>query len=145
MQRVDRAAVSVAGEEVAAIGRGYVALVGICDGDTFETVEQLARKVAQIRLFPTPDAPKDKPIDAALDVVDGDVLAVSQFTLCADTSKGRRPSFVKAADPEHAEPLFDAFVAALREADVSVATGVFGAHMQIELVNDGPVTIVLDA
>ncbi len=140
IQRVSRASVTVEGEVVAAITVGYVVLVGVCTGDDDATARKLADRVAGIRLLPGPNGP----IDTALGDTGAGVLVVSQFTLCADVSRGRRPSFASAARPEVAAPLVDLVVAELRERGLSVATGVFGAHMAVELVNDGPVTIVLD-
>lgn len=134
----------VDGDIAGEIGLGYVALVGVAHGDDAATARAAAAKVGAIRLFPSADEPSRKPIDADLATAGGSVLAVSQFTLLADTSRGRRPSFTGAARPEAALPVFDAFVAALRDSGVPVATGVFGAHMEVSLVNDGPVTIVLD-
>lgn len=144
LQRVERADVRVGTEVVGEIGAGYMALVGIGRGDDVATARAAATKVAAMRLFPSVDEPEAKPIDTDLATVGGSVLAVSQFTLLADTSRGRRPSFVEAAAPADASPIFEAFVAALRESGTPVETGVFGAHMTVSLVNDGPVTIVLD-
>jgi len=140
IQRVSEASVTVENEAVAAIGIGYLVLVGVTHDDTPAQAEWLARKVAGIRLFEDDQGLTN----LALADVGGEVLAVSQFTLYADARKGRRPSFVHAARPEMAEPLFDRFVAALRREGVRVQTGVFGAHMRVALVNDGPVTILLE-
>lgn len=145
LQRVSRASVAVDGQPVTTVGKGYVALVGIAIDDDEAKVEAMAQRTAGIRLFPNPDNPDAKPIDVAIGDVDGSILAVSQFTLCADTSRGRRPSFVAAARPEVAEPLFDLYCTRLVELGIPVGKGVFGAHMDVELVNDGPVTIVLDS
>lgn len=144
LQRVSAAEVRVGGEVAGSVGRGYLALVGVAAGDTEATARAAAAKVAAIRLFPSPEAPERKPIDTDLATVGGAVLAVSQFTLLADTRRGRRPSFSGAAAPEVGRRVFDTFVAALAGAGVEVETGEFGAHMQVELVNDGPVTVVLD-
>ena len=140
MQRVARAAVHVEGEVRAAVGSGLVVLLGVAGGDTPADAERLAEKVARLRIF-ADDAGK-----FARSVVDvrGAVLVVSQFTLIAETSRGNRPSFTGAAPPEQAERLYARFCAALEQLDVPVETGVFGARMQVELVNDGPVTIVLE-
>ena len=130
----------VGGELRGEIGPGLVALVGIARGDDSAAVRRLAAKVARLRIFEGEDGRFD------LSVVDtgGSVLAVSQFTLIADTGKGDRPSFSAAAPPEEAEPLWEEFCAALEAEGVPVARGVFGARMDVELVNAGPVTIVLD-
>lgn len=142
---MSEASVAVDGEVVGRVGRGLLALVGVAATDTAETSAQMARKVAGIRLFPSPNDPERKPIDADLHSAGGAVLAVSQFTLCADTSRGRRPSFTGAARPETAAPLFEVFVAGLRAEGIVVECGRFGAHMHVTLTNDGPVTIVLDS
>ncbi len=140
VQRVSQATVSVEGEVVGAIGRGVVVLVGITHGDTAAQAEWLARKIAGLRIFED-DAGK---INAGLLDVDGAALVISQFTLYADARKGRRPSFTGAAPPEVAEPLVERFVQVLRDHSVPVETGVFGAHMLVEIHNDGPVTILLE-
>jgi len=137
VQRVARASVTPGGS----IGPGVCVLLGIADGDSADTVVRLAEKVARLRIFANDEGKFDRSLlDAG-----GAALVVSQFTLIADTTKGNRPSFAGAARPEVAEPLYEQFCAVLRELGVEVATGVFGAKMQVELVNDGPVTIVLDA
>jgi D-tyrosyl-tRNA(Tyr) deacylase len=144
LQRVSRAEVRVrdpAGVRVAGrIGRGYALLVGFTQGDTSAEVSWMADKVAGLRLF----ADADDKMNLALADVGGDVLVVSQFTLYGDAQKGRRPSFVDAARPESAVPLYEAFVQALRATGLVVATGEFGAMMEVELVNDGPVTLWLE-
>lgn len=140
-QRVTEASVSIDGEQVAAIGDGVLLLLGVCDGDTEQEAALLAKKVAELRVFCDEN---DKMNRSVLDI-GGSVLAVSQFTLCANTARGRRPDFMSAAHPSVARPLFDAFVGYLRDNGVSdVQTGVFGADMQVRLLNDGPVTILLD-
>jgi len=144
LQRVSNASVSVDGETVGRIGPGYLALVGIAHDDDASTVHRGAAKVAGLRLFPNPEVPDAKPIDVDLATVGGSVLAVSQFTLLSDTSRGRRPSFVGAASADHASELFEHFVSVLRSLGVPTETGRFGAHMEVALVNDGPVTVVLD-
>lgn len=137
VQRVARAAVSPGGS----IGAGVCILLGIADGDDEPGVVRLAEKIARLRIFENEQGKFDRSLlDAG-----GAALVVSQFTLLADTAKGNRPSFSDAARPDVAEPLYERFCAALRELGVEVATGVFGARMQVELVNDGPVTIVLEA
>jgi D-aminoacyl-tRNA deacylase len=140
VQRVSRASVTVGDEAVAAIGLGFVALVGVTHGDTEETATRTAGKLARLRVF----ADAAGLMNLALADVGGEVLAVSQFTLYADTRKGNRPSFTDAAPPEQGEAVYGAFVRALRAEGVPVQTGVFGAHMRVELVNDGPVTILLE-
>jgi len=141
IQRVSRASVTVGGERVAEIGRGYLALVGVTHGDSAATAGKLAAKTARLRIFED-DAGL---MNLALADVGGEVLAVSQFTLYADARKGNRPSFVGAARPAQGEAVYEAFVEELRAAGVPVKTGIFGAHMHVELVNDGPVTILLEA
>ena len=141
LQRVSRASVSVGGSPRGRIGPGLLVLLGIADGDERADAERLAGKVARLRVFED-DAGR---FDRSLLDTAGGALVVSQFTLLADTSKGSRPSFTAAAPPEHAEPVYESFCAALRELGVPVSTGVFGARMEVELVNDGPVTIVLDS
>jgi D-tyrosyl-tRNA(Tyr) deacylase len=142
VQRVSSATVSVDGERVGACGRGLLVLVGAGHEDTAETAERLAGKVARLRVFEN----EDGRFDLSLVDIGGEALVVSQFTLLADSKrqKGTRPSFSDAAPRERAEPLIEAFVDALRAEGVHVETGVFGARMEVELVNDGPVTIILD-
>jgi D-tyrosyl-tRNA(Tyr) deacylase len=137
VQRVARASVTPGGS----IRAGVCVLLGIAAGDDEAGVVRLAEKIARLRIFPDDDGKFDRSL---LDT-GGAALVVSQFTLIADTAKGNRPSFGGAARPDVAEPLYERFCAALRERGVEVATGVFGAKMEVELVNDGPVTIVLDA
>lgn len=140
VQRVSRGSVSVEGGVVGAIDRGVVVLVGVTHGDTEEQAEWLARKVAGLRIFED----RAGKMNAGLLDVDGAALVISQFTLYADSRKGRRPSFVDAARPEVAEPLVGHFAQALRDHGVPVEMGVFGAHMRVEIHNDGPVTILLE-
>lgn len=135
VQRVARARSTPGGE----IGAGLCVLLGVADGDTREDAERLAGKVARLRIFQNDEGKFDRSL---LDT-GGEALVVSQFTLIADTAKGNRPSFSGAARPEAAEPLYEAFCAELEAQGVQVARGAFGARMQVELVNDGPVTIVL--
>jgi D-tyrosyl-tRNA(Tyr) deacylase len=142
LQRVTRGSVRVDGAVVGAVGLGYVALVGIEHQDSMAEAALLARRTAVLRVFED-EAGK---MNRSILEVGGGVLAISQFTLYADVTAGRRPSFVRAARPDHALPLFDHYVACLRaEGVVSVETGVFGAMMQVEIINDGPVTITLDS
>jgi D-aminoacyl-tRNA deacylase len=141
LQRVKSASVAVEGETVSEIGPGLLLLVGIARGDGEEQADWLAEKVAGLRVF----ADEEGRMNLGVRESGGEVLSVSQFTLLADTRKGKRPSFVKAAAPEEAEPLFERFCEGLRRAGVaSVRTGRFGAMMDVALVNDGPVTIVLE-
>ena len=140
VQRVSSAHVLVDGEVVGKIGRGLCVLLGIADNDTEAEAGRLAGQIARLRIFEN-EAGK---FDHSVVEIGGEVLVVSQFTLIADTAKGNRPSFSDAARPAEAEPVYETFCAALRELGVEVATGRFGARMAVQLVNDGPVTIVLD-
>ena len=140
-QRVTEASVTVEGKQIANIDNGVLLLVGVCDGDTQQEAQVLAKKVAELRVFCDEN---DKMNLSVLDI-GGSVLAVSQFTLCASTARGRRPDFFGAAKPDVAKPLFDYFVDCLRQNGVmDVQTGEFGADMKVRLLNDGPVTILLD-
>ena len=141
VQRVSRAAVRVAGEEVGKIGRGLLVLVAAGTGDTSEDAAWLADKVASLRIFPDSDGQ----LNRALADVGGAILAVSQFTLYGDCRKGRRPSFVGALPPGPAEALYLEFVGRLRACGVPVETGRFRTTMEVELVNDGPVTLLVDS
>lgn len=140
VQRVSEASVTSDGTETGRIGLGLVALVGATHDDDSATARRLADKIANLRVFPDDDGAMNR---SCLDV-GGSVLVVSQFTLYGDTRKGRRPSFVAAAPPEVAEPLVDEVVAHLRAAGLEVATGVFRTHMDVALVNDGPVTLMVE-
>jgi D-aminoacyl-tRNA deacylase len=135
------ARVLVRGEAVGAIGPGLCVLLGVAEGDDEATAERLARKVARLRIFENAEGRFDR----SLVDTRGEALVVSQFTLVADTAKGNRPSFTHAAPPETAEPVFERFRQALEGEGVSVQRGVFGARMLVEIANDGPVTIVLEA
>lgn len=141
VQRVNQAAVLVDGKTFSQIGRGLVVLVGVREGDEETDAEYLAQKVAHLRVF----SDEEGKFNLSLLDVGGEALVVSQFTLYADTRKGRRPSFAHAARPEVAEPLIERFVAFLQEQGVPVRTGQFQAMMQVRLENDGPVTILLDS
>jgi len=141
LQRVSEASVSVGDEVVGEIGRGAVVLLGVASGDSDDDADRLAGKIARLRVFEN----EDGRFDRSLIDVGGTALVVSQFTLIADIRKGNRPSFTDAARPEVAEPLYERFCTALRDEGVAVAQGVFGARMEVALVNDGPVTIVLDS
>ena len=140
VQRVSRAFVRASGSTAGEIGPGLLVLLGVAEGDGDEEAVRLAAKVARLRVFEDEAGRFDRSL---LDI-GGAALVVSQFTLIADTAKGNRPSFAAAAPPERAEPVYESFCAALRELGVPVETGVFGARMAVELVNDGPVTIVLE-
>ena len=141
LQRVRRASVTVDGELVASIDRGYLLLVGIGSRDADDEVERMAEKVANLRLF----ADRDGKTNLALSDVGGEILVVSQFTLYADVRKGRRPSWTEAAPPDVASERVEAFARSLEGRGLTVSRGVFGAHMDVELLNDGPFTLVLDA
>ncbi|HEX6616428.1 MAG TPA: D-aminoacyl-tRNA deacylase [Gemmatimonadales bacterium] len=140
LQRVSQASVTIDGRSAGAIGRGFCLLVGFTHDDTVERVDWMAEKVVGLRLF----SDAEGKMNLGLAEVQGALLVVSQFTLYGDASKGRRPSFIDAARPETAIPLYERFVAALRGRGLEVATGEFGADMLVEIHNDGPVTLVLD-
>lgn len=140
VQRVSSASVDSGGAEVGRIGIGLVALVGATHDDDVAAARRLADRIAGLRVFPDDDGKMNR----SCEDVGGGVLVVSQFTLYGDTSRGRRPSFVAAARPEEAEPLVDAVVDRLSERGLDVATGVFRTHMDVSLVNDGPVTLLLE-
>ena len=140
LQRVSRASVTIDGRTAGAVERGFCLLVGFTHGDTEATVDWMAEKVAGLRLF----ADAEGKMNLGLEEAGGALLVVSQFTLYGDVAKGRRPSFVDAARPEQAIPLYERLVAALRGRGLEVATGEFGAHMMVEIHNDGPVTLILE-
>ena len=141
LQRVSEASVSVSGEEVGRIGPGLVVFLGVADGDTERDAQYLMQKIINLRIFADAD---EKFNLSALDI-NGELLLVSQFTLLADTRKGRRPSFTEAAPPDRAEELFEYFVEQARASGLKVATGLFQQYMQVEIHNDGPVTVMLDS
>ncbi len=141
LQRVTRASVSVAGEVVGRIGRGLVVFVGVASGDTEKDAQYLAQKTVSLRIFSDEEGRFNL---SALDIK-GELLVVSQFTLLANTSKGRRPSFIEAAPPAQAEEIFERFVEQARATGLRVETGRFQQYMQVEIHNDGPVTIMLDS
>lgn len=141
LQRVRSARVEVDGDAIATIGPGMVLLVGIAEGDESDDLKYLAEKCVNLRIF---DDENGKMNISGMDV-HAEILAISQFTLYADTRRGRRPSFTRAAHPDLSQPLFDDFVALLRKSGLKVATGRFGASMQVHLINDGPVTIIMDS
>jgi D-aminoacyl-tRNA deacylase len=140
LQRVLRSSVTIDGRVAGAIGRGFCLLVGFTHGDTPALVDWMAEKITSLRLFS--DAAGK--MNLGLEDVAGEGLVVSQFTLYGDAAKGRRPSFIAAARPEEAIPLYEGFLAALRRRGLTVASGEFGADMQVEISNDGPVTLILD-
>lgn len=142
IQRCAQAEVRIDGERVGAIGKGFMLLVGVTEGDTQSDADILAKKTAQMRVFEDAEGK----MNLSLNDVGGSILSISQFTLYADCRKGNRPSFIRAARPETAEPLYDYFNRVLREQyGLYVETGRFGADMQVDFVNDGPVTILLDS
>jgi len=140
LQRVTRGSVSIGGQVTGSIQRGFVLLVGFTHSDTPDQVVWMAEKVTGLRVF----SDAEGKMNLALGDVGGEVLVVSQFTLYGDAEKGRRPSFITAARPEQAIPLYEKFIAELKMRGLTVATGEFGADMQVELVNDGPVTLMLE-
>lgn len=141
LQRVTGASVTVDGNEVGRIGRGLVVFIGVAAGDTERDVSYLARKTVELRIFADEEGRFNR---SALDI-GGELLVVSQFTLLADTRKGRRPSFTGAAPPEEAGALFDKYLERVRASGLKVETGLFQQHMQVEIRNDGPVTVMLDS
>jgi D-tyrosyl-tRNA(Tyr) deacylase len=141
VQRVSQAKVSVSGKIISRIGAGFVVLLGVIEADTQADLDYLVKKVSQLRVM----ADKQKKMNLALKDVQGQVLVVSQFTLAANVQKGNRPSFVKAAPPQLAEKYYRAFIDGLQAQGLTVATGRFGQYMKIELINDGPVTIIIDS
>ncbi len=149
VQRVSSAEVRVDGRVLGRIGTGLVVLVGVSSGDTPEVARYLAEKVVNLRVFPNSSKPEHKNMDSSAIETRSAILCISQFTLYGDCRKGRRPSFDRAAPPTLARPLYEAFIAALRDltsgSGCQVATGEFQAMMEVELVNDGPVTLLLDS
>lgn len=141
LQRSRAASVTVDGEITGSIDRGYVLLVGITHTDTEDDVEYVAKKIANLRLWED----EEGKMNHSIQEVGGSILSVSQFTLYGDTRKGRRPSFIEAARPEQAEPLWELFNQKLQEQELQVETGIFGAMMDVSLVNDGPVTLIVES
>lgn len=141
LQRSGQASVKVNGEMTGSIEKGYVLLVGITHEDTEDDAAYVAKKIAGLRLWEDEEGKMNR----AIDEIDGAILSVSQFTLYGDVKNGRRPSFIEAARPEAAKPLWDYFNECLRECGLHVETGIFGAMMDVELVNDGPVTIIVES
>lgn len=140
VQRVSRASVSVNREKVGEIGSGLVLLIGIAKNDTLENIDFVADKCVNLRVFQDAQGKMNRSV---LDE-NGEILAISQFTLLADTRKGRRPSFIDAAEPDRAEPLYNMFVEKLKSFNIQVACGIFGAMMDVELINQGPVTLIIE-
>ncbi len=141
LQRVARASVSIENEEVGRIGQGLVVFLGVASGDTENDAQYLAQKIVNLRIF----SDKEGKFNLSALEIEGELLLVSQFTLLADTRKGRRPSFIEAAPPAQAEELFEYFVEQTRVTGLKVETGRFQQYMQVEIHNDGPVTILLDS
>lgn len=141
VQRVSKASVTIDQQEVGKIDQGLVILLGIHEKDTQDDVDYLVKKIAQIRIFEDEQGKMNRSVED----VEGQILSVSQFTLFADTKKGNRPSFISAARPEIAIPLYEAFNEGIRNRGITVATGQFGADMAVSLINDGPVTIIIDS
>ncbi|MER1989771.1 MAG: D-aminoacyl-tRNA deacylase [Solibacillus isronensis] len=141
LQRSKQASVTVDGQVTGAIQKGYVLLVGITHSDTEEDIAYVAKKITDLRIWEDEDGKMNRSIAEA----GGDILSISQFTLYADTRKGKRPSFVEAARPEQAKPLWEAFNEQLKANGLHVETGVFGAMMDVALINDGPVTITIES
>ncbi|MDD9146073.1 D-aminoacyl-tRNA deacylase [Enterococcus hirae] len=141
VQRVSKASVTIDQQEVGKIDQGLVILLGIHEKDTQDDVDYLVKKIAQMRIFEDEQGKMNRSVED----VEGQTLSVSQFTLFADTKKGNRPSFISAARPETAIPLYEAFNEGIRNRGITVATGQFGADMAVSLINDGPVTIIIDS
>jgi D-tyrosyl-tRNA(Tyr) deacylase len=141
LQRVRRARVTVAGETIGEIGRGLLVLLGVTHSDTAEQASWLAEKIVGLRIFADDEGKMNRDVREA----GGAVLVVSQFTLYGDARKGRRPSFIDASGPDHAIPLYEEFINGVKALGIPVATGQFGAMMDVELVNDGPVTLIVDS
>lgn len=140
LQRVSHASVCVEGKIVGQIESGLAILLGVMEGDTPEQADFLAKKACELRIF----TDENDKMNLSVRDVGGEILVISQFTLAADCSHGRRPAFIRAARPEQAIPLYERFVEAIRQSGITVATGEFGAHMEFALTNDGPVTILFD-
>lgn len=141
LQRVEKAQVEVDGETVGKIGKGYLLLVGVTESDTVDIADKMIEKVARLRVFED----ENGKINLSIDKVFGEILVISQFTLCADCRKGNRPSFVNAGNPEMAENLYEHILTRCRELFSNTQHGIFGAEMKVSLTNDGPFTLVLDS
>ncbi len=143
VQRVLQAAVDIAGQRKSEIGQGLLILVGVCDDDTDEDIEYLCQKVVKLRIFDDSEGVMNMPVT---EVAGSGILVVSQFTLMASTKKGNRPSYIHASKPDFAVPMYEKFVAKLQSLyGKEIQTGTFGANMQVALINDGPVTIIMDS
>lgn len=143
VQRVLQAAVDIAGQRKSEIGQGLLILVGVCDDDTDEDIEYLCQKVVKLRIFDDSEGVMNLPVT---EVAGSGILVVSQFTLMASTKKGNRPSYIHASKPDFAVPMYEKFVAKLQDLfGKEIQTGTFGANMQVSLINDGPVTIIMDS
>ena len=140
IQRVTSASVKVDGEIVGKIGKGFLIFLGVYEEDTEEKIEKLTKKIANLRIF---NDENDK-MNLSIKEVKGEILLISQFTLCADTRKGNRPSFVSAKNPKDANVIYEKTIESIRNECIIVEKGIFGADMKVELLNDGPVTILLD-
>lgn len=140
LQRVSHASVCVDGKSIAEIAQGILLFIGFTEADNEDTYAQTAEKLVELRIFED----GDRKMNRSLREIGGKILAVPQFTLYGNIKKGRRPSFSTAASPERAAPMFDSFISALRGTEVPVETGIFGAHMEVDLTNDGPVTLIID-
>ena len=140
IQRVSQASVKVDGETVGSCGAGLMILLGVANGDTEEDARLLCNKICNLRIF----CDENDKMNLSVKSIDGEALVISQFTLCADTASGNRPSFSPAAPPDVANPLYEAFVAECRALGIPTGTGIFGADMKIALCNDGPVTFILE-
>lgn len=141
IQRVSNASVEVSSKTVSSIGKGLLVFIGIEKGDTDEDIEYLVRKISQLRVFEDGSGK----LNYSVRDINGEILVVSQFTLLADCTKGNRPSFEKAEAPQRARELYEKFIEKLKISGVSVASGIFGASMKVNLTNDGPVTIIIDS
>ncbi len=141
VQRVSKASVSIAGNLYSEINYGFLVLIGICDDDRYDDIEWLTQKIINLRVF----GDELGKMNRSIQDINGEILIVSQFTLFASVKKGNRPSFVASARPEIAIPMYEKFIDQLKKYYIKIQTGVFGANMQIELVNDGPVTIIIDS
>lgn len=141
LQRVENASVKVDGETVGKIGKGILVLLGVCDGDTDADIEYMANKITGLRIFED----SNEKMNLSLEDIKGEILVVSQFTLFGDCRKGKRPSFTSAGKPDYANEMYEKFIAYLDDKGFDTQHGVFGADMKVELLNDGPVTILLDS
>lgn len=141
LQRVTQASVTVDNEQISQISKGYLILVGIFEDDTMEDVEKSVKKIATMRIM----SDEEDKMNKSIINVSGEILLVSQFTLCGDVTGGRRPSFIKAKKPEEAKKMYEMMVELLRKEEIKVQTGIFGTYMDVEIHNDGPVTMIVDS